>query len=362
MRTMKSTKKNGEIPSLSLLFPIDKFPDRSAKWLLESPFNVKGLLEIVAADLVDMLDFDKLRHVNTSFIPDNLREQESDIICLVPFRGEDTVEVLVYILIEHQSTVDVSMGFRILFYMVQIWDAQRREWEDKQTPKSQWRFRPIVPIVFYTGEQRWEVPLSVNALMELPDALRRFVPTFDTLLLEVKAEDEASLTRTDHPFGWLMTVLKKEQATKEELAEALEQTVSHISALPASERNQFLRAIHYLYLLILSRRPPDEHDDLKSVVYQHITNPDLREESFEMAQTMAEHLLQQGEQRGIEIGSLQAKRQDIVELLQIRFDSVSATIVEKVNAIDSLKRLNEVFRQAAMIESIDQLQLDDTAE
>ena len=153
---MKSTTKNGEIPSLSLLFPIDKFPDRSAKWLLESPSNVKGLLEIVASDLVDMLDFDRLRHVNTSFIPDNLREQESDIICLVPFRGKDTGEVLVYILIEHQSTVDVSMGFRILFYMVQIWDAQRREWEDKQIPKSQWRFRPIIPIVFYTGEQRWE--------------------------------------------------------------------------------------------------------------------------------------------------------------------------------------------------------------
>ena len=85
-----------------------------------------------------------------------------------------------------------------------------------------------------------------------------------------------------------------------------------------------------------------------------------------MAQTMAEYLFQQGrdegEQRGIEIGSLQAKRRSIIELLQIRFDSVSATIVEKVNAIDSLERLNEAFRQAAMIESIDQLQLDDTAE
>ena len=85
-----------------------------------------------------------------------------------------------------------------------------------------------------------------------------------------------------------------------------------------------------------------------------------------MAQTMAEHLLQQGrdegEQRGIEIGSLQAKRQAIIELLQIRFDTASAIIVEKVNAIDSLERLNAVFRQAAMVKSIDQLQLDDTAE
>ena len=134
-------------------FPIEQFADRSTRWLLENEENVRGLLEIVAEHLVGYIDFSQLSQINRSFIPDNLREQESDIVYSVPFRSEsETEELLIYILIEHQSTVDVAMGFRVLFYMTQIWDFQRREWESSGVARSQWRLRPIIPIVFYTGE------------------------------------------------------------------------------------------------------------------------------------------------------------------------------------------------------------------
>ena len=163
-------------------FPIEQFADRSTRWLLEDKENVRGLLEIVAEHLVTHLDFSQLAHINRSFIPDNLREQESDIVYSVPFRSESkTEELMIYILIEHQSTVDTTMGFRVLFYMTQIWDFQRREWESNNVPRNQWRFRPIIPIVLYTGEQRWQIPLSLSALIDLPDALSEFVPTFRTL-------------------------------------------------------------------------------------------------------------------------------------------------------------------------------------
>ena len=110
--------------------PIEHFPDRSARWLLQDKENVRGLVEIVASDLVALLDFSRLAPLNRSFISDTLREQESDILFSVPFQSDaETDELLIYILIEHQSTVDVSMGFRVLFYMMQIWDSQRREWE-----------------------------------------------------------------------------------------------------------------------------------------------------------------------------------------------------------------------------------------
>ena len=69
-------------------FPIEQFADRSARWLLEDKENVRGLLEIVVEHLVAHLDFSQLVHINRSFIPDNLREQESDIVYSVPFRSE----------------------------------------------------------------------------------------------------------------------------------------------------------------------------------------------------------------------------------------------------------------------------------
>ena len=91
---------------------IEHFPDKSARWLFEDRENVRGLIEIVAGELVELIDFSQIVQVNRSFIPDNLREQESDMVFSVPFQSESkTDELLIDILIEHQSTVDPIMGF-----------------------------------------------------------------------------------------------------------------------------------------------------------------------------------------------------------------------------------------------------------
>ena len=96
--------------------PLRTFPDRSAKWLLASSDNLHALLQIIGSDIVNALDFSRVQRVNTTFIADNLREQESDLVFLVPFQGVDQTEVMIYILLEHQSTPDPSMGFRFRTY------------------------------------------------------------------------------------------------------------------------------------------------------------------------------------------------------------------------------------------------------
>ena len=137
---------------------------------------MRGLIEILASELVDLIDFSRLELQNTNFLSSKLQEQISDMIFSVPFKsGTETDELLIYILIEHQSSVDVSMGFRLLFYMMNIWDAQRQRWGQDNGSKSEWRLRPILPIVFYSGDRRWHVPLSVTAIMDIPQVLTRFV-------------------------------------------------------------------------------------------------------------------------------------------------------------------------------------------
>ena len=337
-------------------FPIEQFADRSTRWLLEDKENVRGLLEIVAEHLVAHLDFSQLVHINRSFIPDNLREQESDIVYSVPFRSESkTEELLIYILIEHQSTVDVTMGFRVLFYMTQIWDFQRREWESNNVPRSQWRFRPIIPIVFYTGEQRWQTPPTLSAVMDLPDVLSEFVPKFGTLFFSVKDTDAIELTKSDHPFGWVLTVLQKEHATKEELRAALMEAVGHINSLDDEKMQQWRRAIFYLYLLILHRRPTEEHDELKTLVHQQIQETSRREEGETMAQTMAQYLIEQGEKRGEKRGETNAKREDILKLLRLRFDPIPESVTRKIGSMRSLSRLDALFEAAVTAQTLDDI-------
>ena len=345
---------------------IEHFPDRSARWLLQDRENVRGLVEIVAAELVDLIDFSRLAQINRSFIPDNLREQESDLVFSVPLHSElEADELLIYILIEHQSTVDVTMGFRVLFYMVQIWDAQRREWESDNVPKSQWRFRPILPIVFYTGEQRWSTPLTLNAVMDIPDVFSRFVPQFDTLFLGVKETDETNLTKSNHPLGWLLTVLQKEQADKEAIRTVLIEALSHLNTLDDAQSQQRQRAILYLFLLILHRRPAEEHEELQTLVDQYIQQPSDREEVVVMAQTMAEHLIERGKaqgieqglEQGLEQGETQAKQEAVLKLMRFRFDAVPESVTNQINQIRSPSRLDSLFEKVLTAETLDEIDL-----
>ncbi len=351
---------------IGFLPPIREFSDRGAKWLLEFGENVEGLLQIVASDLADQLDFSQLQQVNQSFIPDNLRKQESDVIYLIPFQSEELGDVWAYLLIEHQSVTSPVMGFRLLFYMVNIWDAQRRGWEDAKVPESEWHFRPIIPIVFYTGSQTWEMPITMEVVTDLPQALGRFVPTFDVLFLNVKGEDAPDFLR--HPFRLLLELIRQEDATKADFEAVLRQVVEILKELP-EESPQWSRAMYYLVLLIYHRRPTEERETLMNIVAQTLVGRRQIEEVQDMPQTIAEYFIQQGEERGEKRGErrgekrgekrgeLRAKREAVLKLLQLRFDSIPPSVVKKIKSIRSVDRLNALFDQAATANSISEIEI-----
>ena len=64
---------------------IREFADRSTLRLLESPENVAGLIRLLARDLADALDFSRAQRQNRSFVLDDLRKQEVDVLYRVPF-------------------------------------------------------------------------------------------------------------------------------------------------------------------------------------------------------------------------------------------------------------------------------------
>lgn len=333
---------------------IEHFPDRSIRWLLQDKNNVRGLVEILASELVPLIDFSQLAPLNRSFISDTLREQESDLVFSVPFRSAaQTDDLLIYILIEHQSTVDVTMGFRVLCYMTQLWQAQRREWESENIPKSQWRLRSVLPIVFYTGARRWHTPLSLTSIMDTPEVLSRFVPTFDTLFLSVNETDASTLTKTDHPLGWLLTVLQKERASKEALRDALLTAMSRLDRLDTAQSEQRRRAILYLLMLILHRRPAEEHGELVTLVDLH--THDMEVET--MAHSIIELSEKRGIEQGIEQGETSAKQAAVLKLLRFRFDSVPESVTNEVTSIRSRTRLDSLFEQVLAAETLDEINL-----
>ena len=330
---------------------IREFPDRSIRWLLETPDNVRGLLLAISVDLAERISYTQLQRLDRTFIPDSFRKREADVVLTAPFSGEPGEpphEVIIYILIEHQSTVDPTMPFRVLYYMVQIWEMQRREWEDQNIPFHQWLFRPILPVVFYTGSQKWESPLEMRRLVELPASLERFVPHHEMLFLNLRATAPERLVRGNHPFGWILRVIQKEEATAEEFGEVLRLTVEHLEQMSPAERANWEKLMRFLLAFIFHRRERSEHAGFLNIIETNVVERIRKEEVEKMGKTMAQAL--------IEEGTVAAKQEDLVKLLRSKFDPFPRTLIEKIRSVHRVEQLDALFDRALTAETVNEVE------
>ena len=138
---------------------IGHFADKSARLLFKRTEHLRGLVMFLTENIAQQLDFSQAKVGNRSYIDEALRDSMSDIVWTVPFRGtSQTDDLTIYILIEHQSTVDPMMGLRFLSYMCRVWHAQLDALENAKVPANQRKLLPILPIVFYTGATNMECP------------------------------------------------------------------------------------------------------------------------------------------------------------------------------------------------------------
>jgi hypothetical protein len=117
------------------------------------------------------IDWSTLTLVGGSFVDEALKERHSDLLFSARLEGK---EMLVYLLFEHQSTVDDHMAFRLLRYMVRVWERQLTERPGEPLPL-------VVPVVVSHAEGGWTAATRFEELFSLPRraaGLMPFVPRF----------------------------------------------------------------------------------------------------------------------------------------------------------------------------------------
>ena len=115
---------------------VRQFSENGLKLLLENPPNVVDLLRLSVPDIVQMIEPDQLKTVQTTFVGSDCRHVESDIVLAAPLRRGKAKRLLrrllIYILIEHQSQPDRLMPLHSLDYAVQhletMPEAERLRW------------------------------------------------------------------------------------------------------------------------------------------------------------------------------------------------------------------------------------------
>jgi predicted transposase YdaD len=129
-------------------------------------------------------DWSSLQPHPAHFVDERLTLQSSDLLFSVRV---GKAEVLLYLLFEHQSTVDALLRFRLLQYMVRIWEWWLRE--DRPTDGREVQLPPILPLVLHQGETGWTVSVEFLDLIGLPaeagEELARYQPKFEHALVDL---------------------------------------------------------------------------------------------------------------------------------------------------------------------------------
>ena len=71
--------------------------------------------------------------------------------------------MLLYVLVEHQSSFDPRMPLRLLRYVLGIWE----QWEEKH-PGA--KLPPVVPVVLHHGDDRWHAAPELASMLSMLDA------------------------------------------------------------------------------------------------------------------------------------------------------------------------------------------------
>src|SRR5829696_8531223 len=96
-------------------------------------------------DLLRIMDLSQMQLISGSFIDDLHKETIADILFTTTIQDHLTY---LHLIVEHQSTPDELMPFRILKYTCNIIDKHIKGTKNKTIPL-------IIPIVVYHGKDPW---------------------------------------------------------------------------------------------------------------------------------------------------------------------------------------------------------------
>ena len=156
--------------------------DATFRQFLTQPDIARDFMELhLPAELQAICDLSTLKLESGSFIEDDLRQYFSDVLYSLKTTAGDGY---VHVLIEHQSSPDKHMAFRLIRYAVA---AMQRHLEagHKKLPL-------VIPVLFYTGK-RSPYPYSIRWLDEFDDpetARQLYGSAFPLVDITVVSDDE----------------------------------------------------------------------------------------------------------------------------------------------------------------------------
>ena len=270
--------------------------DRGYKQILSFVKLFEQLMDgYVPLDWKNNLDYSRSERLETSHIIKHLEERESDVLYKVPLKGTQK-EIYLYILIEHQSTVDHSLAFRVLCYLVDVWHNIYKNTPLDVRKQVKFQLPPVFPIVLYNGEASWTAARSVAEMVEYGHIFAEFIPNVKYHLVDVPHQAKELLLRLRNTLAAVF--LLEQDIDDVEFREVFREAFHLLENEPDDEI--WLAIVGWVYVKLCRKSPEQANELFDEIDFSKFS----RKEVTTMLETVSAKLWAGGKQEGMLEGSL----------------------------------------------------------
>lgn len=317
-----------------------KIHDDWYKNLFRNPRVVESLLRsFVKEKFVQNIDFSSIKKLNTSFVSEDFKNRESDVIYEIKSNGQSTY---IYLLIEFQSTVDHFMALRMASYVFQFHQ------EIVETTKCT-SLQPVFPILIYNGDDPWTAPDSFRKLLAPSDVPVMYLPEFRYYKIAINEIPKRQLVELRNAVATVFYVENSTPAEIEQHHAELIDLLKHIFKYEGAQIvNSIVRWMQSAQKVKFKQKTITNIQDLMEVTTMWEAAVKRHEEA--LVNRGIEQGIEQGIEKGIEKGIELNKQNVLIDQLTIKFGK-SESSEKRIRSSHDTAKLDNALRKVLFAKS-----------
>ncbi len=285
-------------------------------------------------DWKEKLDYSRAQRVDKEYVLPDFKKKESDILYKVPLvdKEKNEKEIFLFVLIEHQSTVDHSIAFRLLFYLAHVWYDIYKNMTPSEQRSESFSLPPVFPIVLYNGNEAWTVKNSLRDIVQSGEIFGDFLPSLKYHLIDISKQEE--LEKQANALAAVF-LLEKENPNAN-LEETIKKAISWMKNEPNYELWKTL--MKWVARFLQDHRNPSNKDILDDLDFENKN----KEEITTMIETLPQRLIDQGAKTGYEKGLAKGEVLGLIQGIGYTYPEISQQYEMKVREAQTEQELRSI--------------------
>ena len=200
--------------------------DTSLKLVLNEPeLFVEFLRDFVPIEILKDIDPKDVEDVTERLLP--LLSEQKDLDTVKRVNLKEGKPLFVITIVDHESSVNFRAPFKMLLYMALILDnyekeanmlevkkrkAEGQEYKGKITQTKDFKYPPVLPIVFYDGEDEWTAETNFLDRTEMSGVFWKYIPKFEYELVSLRDYSFEDLVKFGNVLSLFMMIDKLKTA------------------------------------------------------------------------------------------------------------------------------------------------------